>query len=107
MISLCEKVELQQLRKAKYLILASILHKSQFFFLAEPHTYLCYTICKSHVFFLYLALNLETSLKKFDFLEKFILSFFFKQDQVYQCFEKSHSCIRGFNVENKVQKVTV
>ena len=52
MISLCEKVELQQLRKAKYSILASILHKFQFFFLAEPHTYFCNTICKSHVFFI-------------------------------------------------------
>ena len=38
-----------------------------FFFLTEPHTYLYNMLCKS----------LDTFLKKCNFLEKFILSFFF------------------------------
>ena len=49
MISICEKVTLQQLRKAKYLILASILHISQNFIRTEPHTYLCNTHCVNHM----------------------------------------------------------
>ena len=43
MISICEKVRLQQLRMAKYSILASISQYHtffQFFFLQMPHTYL-------------------------------------------------------------------
>ena len=50
MISICEKVRLQQLRKAKYSILASISHIFQKYFVTEPHTYLCNTLCKSHDF---------------------------------------------------------
>ena len=53
MISICEKVRLQQLRRAKYSILASILHIFLFsFFLTEPHIYLYNTLCKSHGFFM-------------------------------------------------------
>ena len=50
MISFCEKVRLQQLRKAKHSILGSILHIFQKIFLTEPHTYLCNALCKSHGF---------------------------------------------------------
>ena len=50
MISICEKVRLQQLRKAKYLLLASVLHIFQIFFLRAYHTFLCNTLCKSHAF---------------------------------------------------------
>ena len=45
MISVCEKVRLQQLRMAKYSILASILHIFE-----KPHNYLCNTLCKSRDF---------------------------------------------------------
>ena len=51
MISICEGGRLQQLRKAKYSILASsILHIFQLFFLTEVHTYLYNTLGKSHGF---------------------------------------------------------
>ena len=50
MISLCEKVRLQQLRKAKCSILASISDIFQKNFLTEPHTCLYSTLCKSHDF---------------------------------------------------------
>ena len=49
MISIFEKVRLQQLRKAKYSILASIAHFSKTF-PTEPRTYLYYTLCKYHEF---------------------------------------------------------
>ena len=52
MISIYGKVRLQQLRKAKYSILGSVLHIFQIFFLAETHTYLCNTLCKSRGFFI-------------------------------------------------------
>ena len=79
MICICEKVRLQQLREAKYSILASILHNFLFFFfLAEPLTYLYNILYKSHDF-LHLALNLGTFFKKCDFLKKFVLSFSFEQ----------------------------
>ena len=50
MISICEKVWLQQLTKAKYSILESILHIFQKMFLTQSHTYLYNTLCKSHDF---------------------------------------------------------
>ena len=50
MISICERVRLQLLRKAIYSILTSILHIFQKKFLTEPHTYLYNTLCKSHGF---------------------------------------------------------
>ena len=50
MISICEKVRLLQLRKAKYSILASISHIFQKKFLTKPHTYVNNTLCKSHDF---------------------------------------------------------
>ena len=63
MISICEKVRLQQLRKEKYSILSSILNIFQNIFLTEPHTYFVqYT--ESLVVFLYLTLNIEFFLKK-------------------------------------------
>ena len=74
MISICEKVRLQQWIKVKYSVLAPTLY---IFFLTESHTYLCNTLCKSHDF---LALNLNTFYKNCDFLEKIILLFFFEQD---------------------------
>ena len=49
MISICEKVRLQRLTKAKYSILASILHIFQNFPLTEPHN-LHNTLSKSHGF---------------------------------------------------------
>ena len=49
--AICEKVRLQKLRKAKYSILASILHIFQKIFLTELHTYLYKkTLFKSHDF---------------------------------------------------------
>ena len=72
MISIYGKVKLQQLRKAKYSILGLILHIVQIFFLTETHTYFCNTLCK----------NREKSFKKCEFLEKFVLLFFFEQDQL-------------------------
>ena len=59
MSSICEKMRLQQLRKAKYSILAPILH------LIPTSTIHCVNL----MIFLYLALNLETFFKKGDFLE--------------------------------------
>ena len=50
MISVCEKVRLQQLRMAKYSILASILHIFEKKILSEPHNYLYNTLCKSRDF---------------------------------------------------------
>ena len=44
MIAICEKVRLQQLRKAKYSMLASILHIFKKLFLTEPHANLCNTL---------------------------------------------------------------
>ena len=78
MISLCEKVRLQQLRKAKCSILASISDIFQKNFLTEPHTCLYSTLCKSHDFLI--SFNLDTFFQKCDFLEKFISSFFLEQD---------------------------
>ena len=82
MISIFEKVRLQQLRKEKYSILASILHIFQKPFLQNlmPTS----TIhCVNIMIFLYLVLNLDTFFKKRD-MEKFILSFFFEQDLFIQ-----------------------
>ena len=79
MISVFEKVRLQQLRMAKYSILASILHIFEKKFFQN-----LITTCAIHyvnlVIFLYLVLNLDTFFKNFDFLEIFILSFFFEED---------------------------
>ena len=50
MISICEKVRLQQLRKIKYSLLTSILHIFSKIFLTELYTYLYNTLCKSHDF---------------------------------------------------------
>ena len=51
MISTCEGVRLQQLRKGKYLTLASILHNlKKKKNLTEPHIYLHNTLSKSHGF---------------------------------------------------------
>ena len=52
-ISICGKTRLQQLRKIKYSILASVLHIFDNFFLAEPHTHLHNTLCKSHDFLVF------------------------------------------------------
>ena len=78
MISICEEVRLQQLRKAKYSILASILHILQNIF-TEPHNYLNNTLCNVH-YFLISCFEFGHILKKCDFLEKFISSLFFGQD---------------------------
>ena len=45
-----EKVRLQQFRKVKYSILASILRIFQFSFLTERHIYLYNKLCKSRGF---------------------------------------------------------
>ena len=50
MISICEKMRIKQLTKAKYSILASILHIFLKKFLTESHTYLHSTMSKSHDF---------------------------------------------------------
>ena len=75
MISVCEKVRLQQLRKAKYSILASILQifKKNFLQRLIPT---CGIYCVDLMVFLYHALNVEEFFKNGDFLEKFI----FEQD---------------------------
>ena len=79
MTSICKKVRLQQLRKAKYSILATICTFFKFFFL-QSLVRTCTIHCLYLMIFLYFALNLETFFKKCDFLEKFILSFFLEQD---------------------------
>ena len=53
MISICEKTRLQQLRKAKHLILTLILYIFRIYFLTKPHTYLYHTLCKSKDFLTY------------------------------------------------------
>ena len=70
MISTCEGVRLQQLRKGKYLTLASILHnlKKKKILLSLIST--CTIHCPNLMVFLYLALKLETFFNKCDFLEK-------------------------------------
>ena len=78
MISVYEKVRLQQLRMAKYSILASVLHIFEKKILSKPRT--CTIHYVNLVIFLYLALNLDTFFKNFDFLEIFISSFFFEED---------------------------
>ena len=50
MMPIFENVRLQQLGKAKYLLLRSILLIFQKSFLTETHTYLCNTLFKSHDF---------------------------------------------------------
>ena len=81
MISIYGKVRLQQLRKAKYSILGSILHIFQIFFLQRLIP-ICVIHCVNLVVFLYLALNREKIFKKCEFSEKSVLSFFFEQDQL-------------------------
>ena len=49
-IFICEKSEVRTIAKAKYSILASILHIFVLFFLTEPHIYLYNTMCKSNGF---------------------------------------------------------
>ena len=49
------------------------------FVLTEPHTYMYNILCKSHDL-LYFALILEKKIKKCNFLQILILSFFFEQD---------------------------
>ena len=88
-------MRLQQLRKAKYSILASILHIFQKKFLTEHHTY-CTIHCVNLMIFLYLALNLDTLFIKCDFLEKFILSFFFEQDQMHIAKTNEINTIKSF-----------
>ena len=69
MISICEKVKLQQARKAKYSILASILNIFQNFkSFQNLHTYLYKTMCTSHGF-LISCFELETFFKKYHFLK--------------------------------------
>ena len=63
MISICEKMRLKQLRKAKYWILASILHISYRFFLTESFTYLYNTMGKSHDFLISCFESWHTSQK--------------------------------------------
>ena len=75
-ISICGKTRLQQLRKIKYSILASVLHIFHNFFLAEPHTHLHNTLCKSHDFLVFCFESWHI-VQYCDFLEKFILPFFF------------------------------
>ena len=55
MIFNCE-VSLQQLRKAKYSILASTSHIFHKTFLTEPYTYLYNALCKSHDFLIVLRI---------------------------------------------------
>ena len=53
MTSICKKVRLQQLRKAKHSILATICTFFNFFFLREPRTYLYNTLFISHDFLIF------------------------------------------------------
>ena len=81
MISICKRVRLQQLRKAKYSILGVNL-----------------------MIFLYLASNLNTFFKKCNFLEKFILSFFFEQDLTDDSSLSSGSCSNVTVILEPIQK---
>ena len=75
MISTCEKVRFEQLRKAKYSILASISHICQKKFL-QSLTHTCTIHCVNLMIFLYLALNLETFLKNAIFWKNSFCQFF-------------------------------
>ena len=66
MISIFTKVRLEQLRKAKYSILASILLIFLFYFLQSLIS-TCTIQCVNLMVFLYLALNLETFQKRWLF----------------------------------------
>ena len=73
------KSEVTTIKKSKtFNISLNIAHFSIFF--SYRASYLLVQDTVNLMVFLYLALNLETFLKKSDFLEKFILSFFFEQD---------------------------
>ena len=78
MIPICETAKLLQLRKAKHSILSSILHIFQKMLLKGPYT--CTIHCINLMIFLYCFKSGHLVFKKCDFLEKFILSFFFEQD---------------------------
>ena len=80
MISICVKVRLQQLRKTKYSILATILHIFLFFFFLQNLIPTCTIHCINLVIFLYFDLNLEAFFRKCDFSEKFVSPFLFEQD---------------------------
>ena len=84
MSSICGEVRLQQLRKAKYSISASILHIFQFFFLTEPYIYLQNILCKSHG--LLISCFESGNIFQKMVLENFILSFFFEQDLYYKVY---------------------
>ena len=75
MISICEKMRLQLLRKAKYSILASMFHIYLFFFLQRliPTRKIQ---CKSHGFLTY-YFESRNIFQKCDFLQKFSLSLIF------------------------------
>ena len=47
--------------------------------------------------FLYVVLDLDTFFKKCDFLEKFVLSFFFEQDL---CFDNICFCSASLGINN-------
>ena len=85
MISISEKMRLQQLSKAKYSILTSILDNFQFCFLIEPHIY--YKIHYVNVMvLLYLALNLETYFKKYDFGKFYFVILFWTRSKAKKYF---------------------
>ena len=50
MISICQKVRLQQLKKCKIFNISLNIVNFWKMFLTEPHTYLHNTLCKSHDF---------------------------------------------------------
>ena len=68
MISICEKMRLQLLRKTKYSILASIFHIYLFFSYRASHLLLKYSV--NLMVFLYITLNLETFFKNVTFCKK-------------------------------------
>ena len=80
MISTCEKVSLQQLRKKRIFNTSLNIALFSFFFLTEPHTYLCNTPWKCHGF-LISCFEYGKILQKCDF----ILPFFFEQDHICMC----------------------
>ena len=65
MISICEKMRLQLLRKAKYSILASIFHIYLFFSYGASYLLAKYSV--NLMVFLYITLNLETFFKNVTF----------------------------------------
>ena len=93
MISICEKVRLQQLKKAKYWILASISHIFHKNFLTEPHIYLYNTLLCKSLWFSYILFWIWTHfLKNVAFLKNELVILFWTRSNVVFSFENGLNC---------------